>query len=602
MQSKVLLTTARPEPLPAPTLQAAPTRVGPPPLLLSLLTAGLLWLCYFPADCGYLAWAALVPFLCLVRLRRRWLYWSAYAGALAFYAVSMQWIRVADPRMYATWIILSFYCALYFPVILFVLRYLDRRSALPLVVTLPALWTALELLRANFCSAFDGGFPWYFLAHTQHNHLGFIQVSDLTGAYGVSFVLAAANALLFEVLYSLPRFRRRLAGPAAPPRWSRMALLTQGLGVAGLVVAVGGYGLWRLGQDHFAAGPRIALVQGNLDQRIRNESSVSEEASRTVAQHYFDVSDLAAWTKPDLIAWPETSWPYSWTQIKPDTLAPASTQQARIWADRWHTPLLLGVNAYTWSDDGRERRYNSAVLLDAGGQPRGRYDKIHRVPFGEYVPLRDWLPSMNRLAPYDYDYSVWPGQDFTRFTLKGVGGRPGTTFGVLICYEDTDPSMARPYGGGDGKPAAGFVLNISNDGWFNGTSEHEQHLAVCRFRAVECRRAVARSVNMGISAVIDGNGRVLVPRPLTPPDGARPEGVRLWQAEAVPGAPGLSPSRWAQFKKVPGVLVATVPLDDRISLYARWGDWLPYGCAVLMGVAALWRRPRSRPALALVRS
>jgi apolipoprotein N-acyltransferase len=560
--------------------------------VLSLVTAGVLWLCYFPADCGWLGWVALVPFLGLVRMRRgRFLYLSAFTGALAFYAVAMQWIRVADPRMYATWIILSIYCALYFPLILYLLRRLERHTPLPLVLTLPALWTALEWLRCNFCSAFDGGFPWYFLAHTQHDHLAFIQLSDLTGAYGVSFVLAAANALLFEVLFSLPRFRTWLLGGDYPPRWGRMALLSQGVAVAGLVVAVGGYGLWRLSQDAFAAGPRVALVQGNLDQRIRNDGPTSDQAATTIAGHYFDLSDLAAWTRPNLIAWPETSWPHAWEELKPGTIAPVSIQQAKIWADRWHIPLLVGVNAYTWSEKGQERRYNSAVLLDAVGRPRGRYDKIHRVPFGEYVPLRDWVPSMNKLAPYDYDYSVWPGQEFTRFTLQGTGGRPDSSFGVIICYEDTDPSLALPYAGGN-KSAADFLVNLSNDGWFNGASEHEQHLAVCRFRAVECRRAVVRSVNMGISAVIDGNGRVLAPRPLTPPAGAKPDGVRLWQAEAVPGAPGLPPSQWRKFKKVPGVLVATVPLDDRVSLYAHYGDWLPWGCAVLIGAGLLWRRPR----------
>jgi apolipoprotein N-acyltransferase len=551
----------------------------------------LLWLCYFPADCGWLAWVALVPYLCLVRLRRRWLYWSAFAGALSFYAFSMQWIRVADPRMYATWILLSIYCALYFPFILFVLRRLERHTALPLVVTLPALWTALELLRCNFCSAFDGGFPWYLLAHAQHDHLAFIQVSDLTGAYGVSFVLAAANALLFEVLYSRPAFRQWLAGPGAPRRWSRMALLAQGVGVAGLVMAVGGYGLWRLSQDSFSPGPRIALVQGNLDQRIRNDSSFSDQAATTVRDHYLELANLAARTRPDLIVWPETSWPYSWEEVKPGTPSPGSAKMAQEFAQHWHTPSLLGVNALVWSEDGRMRRYNSAVLVGADAQLQGRYDKIHRVPFGEYVPLRDWLPWMNRLAPYDYDYSVWPGTSFPRFSLKGGDGRPDSTFGVLICYEDTDPSMARPYGGGDGKPAADFVLNISNDGWFNGTSEHDQHLAVCRFRAVECRRAVVRCVNMGISAVIDGNGRVLAPRPLALPDAAPPKGVHVWQAEATPGAPGLPPSRWAEFKKVRGVLVAAVPLDGRVSLYARYGDWLPWSCAVLLGLALLWRRP-----------
>ncbi len=170
---------------------------------------------------------------------------------------------------------------------------------------------------------------------------------------------------------------------------------------------------------------------------------------------------------------------------------------------------------------------------------------MHRVPFGEYVPLRDWLPWMNTLAPYDFDYSISAGREFTRFPLGPYH------FGVVICYEDTDPDLARQYVRPDeNQPTVDFLVNISNDGWFIGTSEHEEHLAICRFRAVESRRAVARAVNMGISAVIDGNGRIV----------------------ALPGAD------WERSKKVEAVLTGVVPIDRRTSLYARLGDWVPWGC------------------------
>src|SRR5262249_42646212 len=151
-------------------------------------------------------------------------------------------------------------------------------------------------------------------------------------------------------------------------------------------------------------------------------------------------------------------------------------------------------------------------------------------------------------------------------------------FGVVICYEDTDPVLTRHYGGG-GREAVDFILNTSNDGWFNGTSEHDQHLAICRFRAVECRRSVARAVNMGISAVIDSNGRVLAPRLV------REKPARIW--EVPDGAEGLSMSRWHEFKQQSGVVVATVPLDDRASFYARHGDWFAAACLVSVLVLGL---------------
>src|SRR5262249_27057582 len=145
-----------------------------------------------------------------------------------------------------------------------------------------------------------------------------------------------------------------------------------------------------------------------------------------------------------------------------------------------------------------------------------RYDKRHPVPLGEYVPLRHVFPWMNKLSPYNFDYSIEEGQRSTRFPLTVAGRR--YTFGVLICSETTDPVLGRAYGGGDGQPPAAFLLEMSNDAWFEGTTQPEEHLAVTRFRAVECRRSLARAVNHGVPAVIDSNGRVLRPRPVPLPE------------------------------------------------------------------------------------
>ncbi len=585
--------TPIPQPLPTPAAPAASVRKLRP-LLAALLSGGLLWLCYFPLAWGWLGWAALVPLLCLVRLpRSRFLYLCAYLGGLAFYLPAMQWMRVADPRMYATWIGLAIYCALYFPLAIYLLRLLERRTSLPLTFTLPVVWVALEWLRTNF----GGGFGWYLLAHTQHDHLAVIQISDLSGAYGVSFLVAAVNGLLFELLYRARCFRTWLAGPAAAPPAGTGGLLLGMLIVGASVGAALGYGFWRLGQDHFTDGPRVALVQGNLDQRIRNQAATDKDVTTQVMTHYIYLANLAQTQRLDLMVWPETSCPYYWTEEKPGQLTQGAIRLAHLLAS-WRVPFLVGLNADVLSSPRGPRRYNTALLIGPDAQAQGRYDKVHRVPFGEYVPFRDWLPFMNRLAPYDFDYSISPGESFTRFILAGKSPKRNTTFGVLICYEDTDPGVSRPYGGGDGKPPADFVLNISNDGWFDGTSEHNEHLAICRFRAIEDRRAVGRSANMGISAMIDSNGRVLAPKPLPVPAQTQPAGVRLWEARPVPGAPGLPVSQWDEYKKVPGVLLAVVPLDDRQSFYARWGDWLPWSCWGVMVLGMMWVvvSPRRRKA------
>jgi apolipoprotein N-acyltransferase len=219
------------------------------------------------------------------------------------------------------------------------------------------------------------------------------------------------------------------------------------------------------------------------------------------------------------------------------------------------------------------------LLITANGQGGARYDKIHRVPFGEYVPLREWLPWMDALAPYDYPYSVDIGENLTRFPLCGFH------FGALICYEDTDPYLARQYVRTDlGQPAADFLLNISNDGWFDGTSEHEEHLAICRFRAIESRRAVARAVNMGVSAIIDGSGRVL--RPVPRKSDLVPADAPVWEVTwGERNLPELPLQEWARFKKVSAVVIGAMPIDRRYSLYAHWGDWLPQGCWILLGMS-----------------
>lgn len=586
-EGQVSSTAYSPRPLPA-TPHALDATPSTKLLLLATLSAVLLWMCHYPLAWGWLGWVALVPLLALVRVRAST--WRvglfAWAAGLAFFWPVLQWMRLADPRMYATWAFLATHSSILFPVGILLIRRLDRRTPLPLTLTVPLIWTSLEFLRANLIGDFatyflghtqhdlPGGFAWYFLGHTQQVLLPMVQIADLMGAYGVTFLVAAGNALIFELLYHRRWFRTFfvLSEPLAAP--GRPSLLTQATVVGLLVGAALAYGFWRLSQSDFAVGPRVALIQGNLDQRIRNAKHSDPNAGNRMFDHYTALCDQAAEQvpRPDLIVWPETSYPDDWAEVSPALPMSAvpddwkrSTvawrRQVREAAERWKTNVLLGMNSQLLRPDQQVARYNSTLLIQADGRTGGRYDKIHRVPFGEYVPFRESLPWLNRFAPYDFDYSIRPGEQFTRFELGPY------CFGVIICYEDTDPYLARQYvrQTGEDRPVD-FLLNVSNDGWFDGSSEHEEHLAICRFRAIECRRTIARAVNMGISAVIDGNGRII----------------------ALPG-PTL-----AESKKVAEVLAAVLPIDRRFSLYAVWGDWLPWTCWALLLVALAWsivRRP-----------
>jgi apolipoprotein N-acyltransferase len=559
-------------------------------LVPALASAALLWACYFPLAQGWLAWVALVPLLSLVRsqARPRRIYWSALASGLAFFWPVLQWLRVGDYNMmYYSWAALATYCATYFPLAIFLTRQIDRPASLPLIVIFPTVWTALEFLRAHFLT----GFPWYFLAHSQHDYLTIIQVSDIGGAYGVSFLIAAVNVVIFEWLYSYPWFRAFLALPEQTATRRHWVLPAQTAGFALVLGAVLAYGNWRLQQNSFASGPRLALIQGNLDQDIRNDASLSERSADEAFKHFRRLCDLASAQQPtpSLIVWPENSYPGYWKERPGGWPSVDSQKFVRQAAKIWKTNLLFGMEAYVPGEDEDELRHNSAVLVlahqePAGvtGEPGGRYDKIHCVPFGEYVPFRESLPWMKTFAPYDFDYSVRSGKQQTHFQLDSF------RFGVLICFEDTDPVLARAYVGNSTSSAkespVDFFINISNDGWWRGTSGHDEHLAISRFRAIETRRAVCRSVNMGISAVIDGNGRVLEPRTVQTIDN-----MKVWEIPADPNpAPELPVSRWSEFKKVQGVLLATVPIDHRGSLYARWGDWLPWVCWLTVAAGLSW--------------
>src|SRR5262249_16295563 len=146
-----------------------------PRLLPALLSGGLLWACHFPLSWGFLAWVALVPFLCLVRAEGRaaGIYFAAFLGALAFFVPAVSWMSVADYRMVYLWIALAVYCALYFPAAIFLIRRLDQRTSLPLVVTVPLVWVSLEFLRSFLIT----GFAWYFLGHTHHTYLAILQIA-----------------------------------------------------------------------------------------------------------------------------------------------------------------------------------------------------------------------------------------------------------------------------------------------------------------------------------------------------------------------------------------------------------------------------------------
>lgn len=551
-------------------------------LLLSLGTAALLWASFTPLDFGPLAWIALVPLLQLVRLEQptRAMYRMVYLGGLAFWIASLQWLRLGHPFMYGAWIALSVYLACYLPLFVGLCRVALWRLKVPLAIAAPVVWVGLELIRGHLLT----GFSWYCLGHTQYRWIALIQISDVVGAYGVSFVVAAIAAIAAELIPPQWLNWARLAArqesklplfeAASRPLWRVAA----GLLLLGTTL---GYGMLRRSQAEFTAGPHVALIQGNVASSVKHDP----RDYQLIQQRHVNLTGLAVLKQPDLIVWPETMFRWPLFDTPPgvsDTLIqrgnpnldveglrriPAVPELLRI-SQMARAGLVIGLETVA-ADTTTFKTYNSAAYFSPEQGLVGRYDKIHRVIFGEYIPLVEQFPFLRRLTPYPEGWGLAAGKSVAIFDCKGA------RFSPLICFEDTVPHLVRRMVAATiaetprGQRPVDFLVNLTNDGWFHGSSELDQHLITAAFRAVECRTPVVRAVNTGISAFIDGDG-VIRQRAIDPETG--------------------------KSKQVEAILSDFIPLENRTSLYLRGGDWFAVTCAGIClflagtGLYARWRR------------
>lgn len=558
---------------------------------MSLLSAALLWACFTPVNASPLAWVALVPLLLLVRIeqRTRWMYVAVYSGSLLGQLATLQWMRLGDPTMYVAWAALAGYVALYAVAFVAVSRVAVHRWAMPLAVAGPAVWTGLEFLRAHLMT----GFAWYFLGHSQYRWLEFIQISDLIGAYGVSFVIAMSSAALALLVPHAWLIRCRLVhsstGPVTPTGLT-LGQLVQITATVCVFASTLAYGYVRRSQAAFTPGPRVALIQGNFTASLR----VPAPSEQDVFLTHLRLMAQTVKEQPDVIVWPEAMFPFPLFQAPAEMtdeqlqeIAPYIKPEA--WRDEWvrktmateslrtNAALILGVNTAVAAAD-RVKQFNSAAFVRPDVGLAGRYDKLHRVPFGEYVPLRESLPWLMNLTPYRDAGGLDKGEQAAVFEYGSWRMAP------VICFEDTVPHLVR------GIVAAGtdndtgrelsLLVNLTNDGWFHGSSELDQHLITSVFRAVECRTPLVRAVNTGISAIIDGDGAILDPEVFIDGDARK-------NAPLAPRTSARDPKTGAWHRQLNAALVHTVPLDPRRSLYVRFGDWFAMVCCAGVVFVAL---------------
>ncbi len=449
-------------------------------ILLAVASGILLFLSFPKFGQGILAWISVVPLLYALKDKNipqglilgfvtgiifqiGVIYWIIYVivnyGYLPFY------IGVGAMLLLASY--LSLYVALFSAGVAYV-----NNKGISLLIAAPVIWTSLEYAKSHLFT----GFPWENLAYSQYLYTPIIQIADIAGIYGITFLIVWINTIFYDLLFSSLSAKQRTGK------------LIAGLAV---VVVVCIYGLMRIqyvNQVTAQAPPMGAtVIQGNIDQSVKWDPLYQ----RSTLDIYTALSVRVAPLVPGVIVWPETAMPF---YFQDSDQRHREIIQISKKTGNW---LLFGGPGYRVNDKGLMLYSNSAFLLSPAGELAGRYDKVHLVPYGEYVPLRKYFPFISKLAVGVGDFQA--GEGFSPISLDN-----SHKVGVLICYEGIFPESGRTYK----KLGANLLVNITNDAWFGKTSAPYQHLSMTVFRAVENRLFLIRAANTGISAIINPVGRI----------------------------------------------------------------------------------------------
>lgn len=491
--------------------------------MLPAIASGILIALSFPvAGLSALAWIAFVPLMhSLWQKSGKEAFWTGFVFGMAYFFGSIYWIYHSINHYgglsFVTSICLVLFLCSYlalFPAVfslLFILAY--KKTKLPALFIAPVFWVTLEFVRSYALT----GFPWSSIGYSQYRFLPLIQIADISGIYGVSFLVLAVNGAVTDLLL----IRKRL---------SNMPLFPLSYTIAGMVslllflAATLGYGMFRLSENRPGSRVTVSVIQGNIEQDRKWDPAFQKE----VLDIYENLSRDALSAHPALLLWPETAVPFyfGYDTIKSDQLM---TFQKDTGAH-----LLFGSVMVKSRMRERTELTNSVILLDREGKKSFVYDKIHLVPFGEYVPLRSVLFFIDKLVEGIGDYV--PGRQYIR--AKTNFG----SFGVFVCYEVIFPGLVRKFftDGGD------FIVTITNDAWFGKTAGPHQHFSMAVFRSIENRKPLVRAANTGISGFIDSNGRVLATSSL--------------------------------FTRQ--VLTDIITMDSTRTFYTRYGDLFSYLCIV----------------------
>lgn len=472
---------------------------------------------------GTLALVGYVPYFLSVRTKSlKTVFWLTLLMMTIQYTIVLYWLYIAVHIHGNVAVIPALTITLLVPLILALkgcvfftmARFISQRCSVSFFLIAAVALTSLEYFRNYYLF---GGFPWGNVGYSLGRIDELLQLASLVGVYGLVFFAALINACICLAITAVSNKLRLIYAACA----------------CIMVLSVFFYGHYRLLEgSNNASFIKVALIQGNIPQEIKNSARLY---ASDILDIYEKLQTKAINEKPDLIIWPESSFPRT---LKKEIKMLSPAPKANI-------ASVIGATSYGYDENDHGHYHNSAFLIDYDGHVIKRYDKTHLVPFGEYVP--------------------WPMSGIVDKVVPGMGAfKPGNSFepiyiplnseqkipvGVTVCYEGIFPEITRAYA----KNGARLLINLTNDAWYGFSSAPYQHLLMYRLRAVESGLSFVRATNSGLTAYIDTYGNI-----------RRDLGL---------------------FER--GIQINEVSLNKKNTIYAAVGDLLPLTCLISFILAFL---------------
>ncbi len=469
--------------------------------ILILFCSGMLFAAAFPPfNLSFIAWFGLIPLYFIVHNMTKWqAFRGGYIWGLGWSLFAFMWLREIE---WIAPILLSFCFLAFFPAFwTFFIPILKRTFLIPLetqllgyreickyheksilkqilfICALSSLWCILEWIRSWIFT----GLPWNFLSVTQWKNIPLIQCVEYTGTYGVSFLIVALNigCVLTIQIWKYNFFKHK--------KYQRPFALIFVILLIVFAIFIGHFGKTKNQGD--TTKLKVATIQGNIEQC----RFATLEQALNALKTYIELGEIASYLKPDIVIFPETAVPYPY--MGNYTYSQSYRQQLSNIIIKNQQSFLIGtleINPQT------EQMYNIALLLDKNAKPLDKYAKIHRVPFGEFVPLRQFIPDfIVKMIDMGRELSV--GTSYKPIQIK-----ENVFAGINICFEDVFPYISK----NEVRNGANIIIVLTNDAWYPHSSESEQHLANSIFRAIETRINIIRCGNDSGSCLIQPTGEI----------------------------------------------------------------------------------------------